>query len=88
MFLLTPELAAEYASRTAKTVSRDLNVLLEKRLIRRVRGGYVAAKEEIRAFLPTRRQPTNGNEIEPPQEIDIEKEEAEGSDREPQLAIL
>jgi Fic family protein len=85
MFLLTPELAAEYASRTAKTVSRDLNVLLEKKLIRRVRGGYVAAKEEIRAFLPIRRQPTNGNQSEPPQEMDIEEE---AGDHEPQLALL
>jgi Fic family protein len=52
---LTPELAAAYASKTAKTVSRDINVLRGMELIRRVRGGYIAQKDEILAFLPIRK---------------------------------
>jgi len=54
---LTPRLAKAYAGKTTKTLSRDLNVLLEMELIRRVGGGYVAASDVIRAFLPGRVQP-------------------------------
>jgi Fic family protein len=72
-FLLTPELAAEYVGKTAKTVSRDLNALIEKKLIKRVRGGYIAAKEEVRAFLPVRRQAT-GDDAATTAEIEISEE--------------
>ena len=51
---LTPELAEEYAEKTPRTVSRDLNTLLEMDLIRSTRHGYVVNKERILAFLPTR----------------------------------
>jgi Fic family protein len=52
---LSPELATAYVSKTAKTVSRDINALIEMGLIKRVRGGYTACKEEILAFLPIRK---------------------------------
>lgn len=52
---LTPELAAAYASKTDKTVSRDINALQDMGLIKRMRGGYVAKKDEILAFLPIRK---------------------------------
>jgi hypothetical protein len=53
---LTGELAAEYAQKTPKTVSRDLNALLDMRLIARTPDGYVASKDRILAFLPIRRR--------------------------------
>ena len=53
---LTPELAAAYASKTAKTVLERHETFCEKwELIRRVRGGYIAGKDEILAFLPIRK---------------------------------
>jgi Fic family protein len=52
---LTPDLAAAYVAKTTKTVSRDINALMHMGLIKRVRGGYIAAKEEILAFLPIRK---------------------------------
>ena len=79
VFLLTPELAAEYSDKTAKTVSRDLNALVEKKLIKRVRGGYMPAKEEVRAFLPVRRQTADIEELEVDltEVEDIEEEDLE-----------
>jgi len=52
---LSPELATAYVDKTAKTVSRDINALIEMGLIRRVRGGYIAGKDEVLAFLPIRK---------------------------------
>ena len=51
---LTPDLAAAYARKTPKTVSRDLNALLELKLVSRSPEGYAAAKNRILAFLPIR----------------------------------
>lgn len=49
---LTPRLAAAYASKTDKTLSRDLNALLSMKLITQDRDGYKANREMILAFLP------------------------------------
>lgn len=50
--LVSPRVAEEYAGKTLKTVSRDLNVLRELGLIRFVRGGVEANRGVISAFLP------------------------------------
>lgn len=53
---LTVELAAEYAKKTPKTVSRDLNALENMDLIMRTPEGYVVRKNKILAFLPVRKR--------------------------------
>lgn len=51
--LMTPEMALAYADRTTKTLTRDINALLEMDLIEFVpREGYMARKSRILAFLP------------------------------------
>ncbi|WP_211099478.1 Fic family protein [Skermanella aerolata] len=52
--ILTPELSIEYHLKTPKTVIRDVNALIEMGLIERRRGGIVANREKILAFLPWR----------------------------------
>jgi cell filamentation protein, protein adenylyltransferase len=52
---LTPELAAEYAGKTSKTLSRDLNALRKMGLIVRSRGGFTPNRQVILAFLPVRK---------------------------------
>jgi hypothetical protein len=49
---LTPQLAEMYAGKEDKTVSRDLNRLLELRLIGRHGAGYRALVETMDAFMP------------------------------------
>jgi Fic family protein len=51
---LSPRVAAAYAGKGQKTISRDVNTLVEMRLVRRVRGGLIANKGLISAFLPLR----------------------------------
>lgn len=51
---LSPRVAVGYAGKSAKTVSRDINDLEKRKLIRRTRGGLVANVDLIRAFLPPR----------------------------------
>lgn len=51
---LTPRLAIDYAGKGAKTVTRDVNALVDLGLVRRERGGIVANQSRIRAFLPMR----------------------------------
>jgi len=53
---LTPRLAREYANKTRKTVSRDLNALAKQGLIVRTRSGARPRIERMRAFLPLRLQ--------------------------------
>lgn len=53
---LTPRLAAAYASKTEKTVKRDLNHLEQLGLLRRSRRGVRAQTELILAFLPAVRE--------------------------------
>lgn len=50
--LLTPELAAMYATTGPRTLSRDLNRLDGAELVRRRRGGWSANHSIIAAFLP------------------------------------
>jgi hypothetical protein len=52
---LSPRLAKEYAGKTEKTLSRDLNVLVEMGLIQRSPGRRIRAQSDrIKAFLPWR----------------------------------
>jgi len=53
--LITPELAVEYAQRTAKTISRDLGRLKQSGLIEETKEGVRAKKEILLAFLPRSR---------------------------------
>lgn len=52
---LSPRVAAAYAKKTAKTLSRDLNALIQMGLLESTRDGYSAKKEIILGFLPLRR---------------------------------
>ncbi len=52
---LSPRIAADYASLTPRTVFRDGLKLTKQNLARFGRGGLVANKELIQAFLPVRR---------------------------------
>jgi hypothetical protein len=52
---VTPRVAAAYARKTGKTLSRDLNALMETGLLQKTEDGkYRAKKELILAFLPPR----------------------------------
>ena len=51
---LSPRLAREYASKTAKTLSRDLNALAEMKLVLREGRRVKANRDLILAFLPAR----------------------------------
>lgn len=52
---MTPRLAREYAGKTDKTLTRDINALVEMKLLVRSAGRRVRAKREIiSAFLPWR----------------------------------
>lgn len=51
---LTPLIASGYASKSEKTVTRDVNELTRMGLIERVRGGFRARPELMMAFLPGR----------------------------------
>ena len=57
-------MAAAYATKAAKTLSRDLSALIEMDLLELTPAGYRAKKETILAFLPLRRTkhsaPTHG----------------------------
>lgn len=52
--MLTPQLAASYAGKTDKTLTRDLNARPVVDLIERGPGGYRARREMLLAFLPLR----------------------------------
>jgi len=52
---ISPRIAAYYASKTQKTISRDLNELSKMGLIEKTPQGIRARKEIILAFLPKRR---------------------------------
>ena len=52
---LTPELAAAYAKKTRKTLTRDLNAVVDLGLVERINGGYRAKRELVQAFLPLSR---------------------------------
>lgn len=52
--ILSTRLADAYRGKTDKTLTRDLNSLLEMGLIRRVKDGFAVNSELIQAFLPKR----------------------------------
>jgi len=52
---ISPRIAAYYANKTQKTISRDLNELIKMDLIERTPEGIRAKREIILAFLPARR---------------------------------
>ena len=54
---LTPALARSYATRTEKTLTRDLNWLRDRELVLRTTQGYRARVERMQAFQPTAAQP-------------------------------
>jgi hypothetical protein len=54
---LSLRIALGYAGKTSKTVTRDLNWLQEMDLIRRTKGGVIANRQLIQAFLPVRAAP-------------------------------
>jgi Fic family protein len=49
-------LAAAYAKKTKKTLTRDVGTLIKMNLLKRQKAGYVANKELILGFLPARAQ--------------------------------
>ena len=49
---LSPRLASAYAAKTSRTLSRDVNELVEMGLIAKQPAGYVARTDVILAFLP------------------------------------
>jgi Fic family protein len=49
---LTPRLAAAYATKTEKTLTRDLNAIKTLELLKQERGGWVPADEAIRGLQP------------------------------------
>lgn len=55
---LTPRLAAEYAGRTRKTVTRDVNALRDMGLVVVGRTGVTPLVDRVRAFLPLTADPT------------------------------
>jgi Fic family protein len=56
--LMSPELVDMYQGRTGKTLTRDINRLIERGLIHRTPGGYVPAREQLEAFRPVMADPT------------------------------
>ncbi|MBN1475490.1 Fic family protein [Candidatus Sumerlaeota bacterium] len=54
---LSPRLAMAYARKTAKTLTRDINALIEMGLVRRTPEGVRARREVILAFLPASASP-------------------------------
>ena len=54
---LTPALAGAYATKTAKTLKRDLNWLLDRDLVQRTGQGYRARVHRMRSFQPAAAHP-------------------------------
>lgn len=52
--LLSPRVAAAYAGKTERTIARDLNALVSKKLVVRIRGGYLPNHALLRAFIPVK----------------------------------
>jgi Fic family protein len=71
--LLSPEIAVQYAKKTNKTLSRDLNALVEKGLLVRTKDGYRATVEKILAFLPTAKKESIAKQM---QDVGFAPEEA------------
>ncbi len=61
---LTPPVAAAYATRTPRTLARDLAFVSNAGLVERTREGYRARKDVILAFLPLRHPGNEGGRRE------------------------
>lgn len=48
-------MAAAYATKTRKTMARDINKLIEMDLVERTKNGIRSKREVILAFLPARK---------------------------------
>ena len=59
---LSPRLAEAYVNRGERTMARDISFLLASNLIVRAKGGYLANRDLIRAFM-TPRAPHPGDEL-------------------------
>lgn len=55
---VSPRVAALYATKTQKTIRRDVAALLKADLIKQVEGGFIANKEVMLSFLPERNRRT------------------------------
>lgn len=55
---VSPRVAALYATKTQKTIRRDVAALLKADLIKQVDGGFIANKEVMLSFLPERNRKT------------------------------
>ncbi|MCL5736118.1 MAG: Fic family protein [Actinobacteria bacterium] len=55
--MIAPQIAADYANKGDKTLSRDLNALLDMGLMKKRGRNYSAAREQILAFLPPKSSP-------------------------------
>ena len=58
---LSPEIAREYADKTPKTVSRDVNALQQMDLVEKTQDGVRACVERILAYLPPSAQTPDPN---------------------------
>ena len=52
---ISPRMAASYATKTRKTMVRDINKLIEMDLVERTKEGIRSKREVILAFLPGRK---------------------------------
>jgi hypothetical protein len=55
---LTADLAAEYAKKTPKTVTRDINILRDAGLLTRNGSSVRPNLDQLFAFLPLRKEPS------------------------------
>lgn len=62
---ISPRLARTYATKSRRTLIRDLNVLLEAGLVVRAEDGYHAHRELMLAFLPERAADDKGGATHP-----------------------
>ena len=69
---LTPRLAEQYAGKTEKALSRDLNELVRMKLIERTPQGFRASKWTILSFLPLTMDP---EQLEPGSQLALPFEE-------------
>lgn len=60
---LSPDLAAAYATKTERTLSRDLNALARQGLISRAPEGWVPNSDSVLAFMPSQARVGDGDEL-------------------------
>jgi Fic family protein len=62
---LSPAIAAEYATKTPKTISRDMNHLVRLELVEVSRAGYRARVDVMQAFLPKTKKALEMQQVHP-----------------------